>query len=144
MTDMTIDDLKEKMADIDLTMFVTQTEGGKLAGRPMSNNGQVDAEGDCYFFCMDDTRTVHDIRARPEVVLCYEGKAGLLGKPPMFVTLQGRAEVIQDRARMEDHWTPDLEIWFEKGLDTPGIAMLKVRAERLHYWAGRDEGDFVL
>ena len=30
--------------------------------------------------------------------------------------------------------------WFEQGVDTPGLTLIRVRAEQLHYWDGGDEG----
>jgi general stress protein 26 len=29
-------------------------------------------------------------------------------------------------------------------VDTPGLVMIKVRAERAHYWDGEDEGEIGL
>ena len=37
-----LSDLAEKMRDIDFAVLSTRTEGGALAGRPMSNNREVD------------------------------------------------------------------------------------------------------
>ena len=50
MTDMTLSDLAKKMADIDFCMLSTRTAGGEIAARPMSNNGDVEYDGDSYFF----------------------------------------------------------------------------------------------
>jgi len=42
------------------------------------------------------------------------------------------------------HWTSDLDKWFDKGVDTPGIVLIKVKANRVTYWKGRDEGEVDL
>ena len=34
--------------------------------------------------------------------------------------------------------------WFDNGVDTPGIVLIKVKAKRATYWAGRDEGEVEL
>lgn len=137
----TLADLSKKMADIDFAMLSTRTAGGEIAGRPMSNNGDVAYEGDSYFFALDTTRTVADIGRDPKVSLSFTGSKGLLGKPPIFIAIEGRAELIRDRAEFEAHWNKDLEIWFEKGADTPGLVLIKVAATRIHYWDGEDEGE---
>jgi len=49
--------------------------------------------------------------------------------------------VIRDRATMREHWVPDLERWWPDGVETPGVALLKVKAERIHYWDGEDQGE---
>ena len=139
----TLADLSEKMRDIDFAMLSTRTEGGAIAARPMSNNRQVDYDGDSWFFSLDDTRTVQDIGRDPQVGLSYLGKSGLLGMRPFFVAIEGRAELIRDKAAFAEHWTTDLDRWFEQGTDTPGLVLIKVVAERLHYWDGEDEGELT-
>ena len=140
----TRDDLVEKMKDIDLTLLITRTEGGDVASRPMSNNSDVDYDGDSWFFTTDDTRMVSDIAADPKVGLGFQGKAGLLGLKPFFLSLSGTASLIRDKAAFEAHWTKDLELWFKDGVDTPGLVLIQVHAERAHYWDGEDEGEIVL
>lgn len=140
----TLADLSEKMRDIDFTMLSTTTEGGAIAGRPMSNNRQVDYDGDSYYFALDDTRTVHDIARDPQVGLSFQGKSGLLGMRPFFVAVEGRGELIRDKAQFAAHWTKDLDRWFAQGVDTPGLVLIKVAAARVHYWDGEDEGELTI
>ncbi|HEY0325622.1 MAG TPA: pyridoxamine 5'-phosphate oxidase family protein [Allosphingosinicella sp.] len=137
-------DVAAKMRDIDFAVLSTRTEGGALAGRPMSNNRDVDFDGDTYFFTMKDTRTVADIGRDPQVGLAYQAKSGMLGMRPFFLTVEGRASLIRDKAEFAAHWTKDLDAWFEQGIDTPGLVLIKVSAERLHYWDGYEEGELSL
>ena len=141
MSDLKLEDISEKMRDIDFAVLSTRTEGGAIAGRPMSNNRQVEFDGDSYFFTLESTRTVGDIKRDPSVGLTYQSKAGMLGMKPFFITIEGQAELIQDKDRFADHWTKDLDAWFKDGIDTPGLTLVKVHAERLHYWDGFDEGE---
>ncbi len=144
MSQLTFADLSDKMRDIDFAMLSTHAEGGEIAGRPMSNNGDVAYEGDSYFFSYEDTRTVDDIKRDPKVSLAFQGSKSLLGKPPLFIAVEGRAELIRDKKAFEQHWTKDLEIWFKDGIDTPGLVLIKVHATRIHYWHGMDEGEIRL
>jgi general stress protein 26 len=144
MADMTLKDVAEKMRDIDFTILSTRTDNGSIAGRPMSNNRDVDFNGDSYFFACEDTRTVRDIMRDPNVALSYQSKSGMLGMKPFFLTLEGRADLIKDKGRFGDHWTKDLDQWFKQGIDTPGLVMIKVAAQRLHYWDGYDEAEIRL
>ena len=144
MSDLRLPEISEKMRDIDFAILSTRTEGGAVAGRPMSNNRQVEFDGDAYFFTCGDTRTVADIERDPQVGLAYQGKSGMLGVKPFFITVEGDGELIRDKARFAEHWTKDLDAWFKQGVETPDLTMIKVRAKRLHYWDGYDEGELDL
>lgn len=140
----TLAELAEIMKDIDFAMLSTHTQNGAIASRPMSNNRQVDYDGDNWFFACEDTRLIDDIRANPDVGLGFQGKAGLLGMKPVFVSIEGRAELIKDKAQFEAHWTTDLDLWFKEGVDTPGLTLIKVHGIRAHYWNGEDQGEILL
>ena len=141
MSDLTLAEISEKMRDIDFAMLTTRTEGGALAGRPMSNNREVEFDGDAFFFTCDDARIVGDIEKDPKVNLAYQGKSGMLGMRPFFVSVEGKAELIKDKNRFAEHWQKSLDAWFKQGIDTPGLTLIKVHAERLHYWNGWDSGE---
>jgi general stress protein 26 len=144
MADLTLQDISEKMRDIDFAMLSTKTSSGAIASRPMSNNRQVEYDGDNFFFTLDDTGTVRDIQNDRTVGLSYQGKSGALGMKPFFITVEGEAELIRDKGEFAEHWTKDLDAWFKDGVDTPGLTLIKVHAQRLHYWDGYDEGEISL
>jgi general stress protein 26 len=139
-----LSDISEAMRDIDFAMLATHTEGGAIGARPMSNNRQVDYQGDSWFFTTDDTLMVADIGRDPKVSLTYQGSSGILGQRPLFIAIEGEADLVRDRAQFEAHWTKDLDRWFEQGIDTPGLTLIHVRAARIHYWDGEDEGEIAL
>jgi general stress protein 26 len=144
MSERSLADIAGKMREIDFAMLSTRTANGAIAGRPMSNNREVDFDGDAWIFTCDETRMVEDIDRDPRVGLAYQGTAGALGFRPFFVAVEGRAELIRDKAEFRAHWTSGLDRWFEEGVDTPGLVLIKVCAERLHYWDGMDEGEIAL
>lgn len=139
-------DLSEAMRDIDFCMLTTVSDGG-LAGRPMSNNRDVEFDGDCYFFADGDSRTVKDLERDPAVALAFQGSGGLLGvvgKPGIFIAIEGQGELIRDPGMFAAHWREELERWWPQGIETPGIVLIKVKADRLHYWDGGEEGEIRL
>lgn len=131
-------DLSEKMRRIDIAMLSTHTDGGAIAARPMSNNGQVEYDGTSYYFTWDEARMVADIERDPKVSLAFQDKKAFL------VAVGGTAKVIRDKNQFAAHWTPELDQWFEDGVDTDGLAMIEVRADRVHYWDGEDDGEVKL
>ncbi len=54
-------DLAERLRDIDIAILSTRAENAAIAGRPMSNNGEVDYNGASHHFALGDTHTVADI-----------------------------------------------------------------------------------
>ncbi|MGK6323163.1 pyridoxamine 5'-phosphate oxidase family protein [Sphingomonas sp. DT-51] len=141
MAELTPHELSKKMAKLDFAVLATRDDDGTITARPMSNNGDVEYDGDSFFFAYRDSRKVSDISAQPQVGLSYTGAAGMLGGPPLFVAVEGKAALIDDKAQFEAHWTKDLDRYFPQGIDTPGVVMIKVVADRIRYRDGGDEGE---
>jgi general stress protein 26 len=140
-------DISDAMKDIDFCMLVTRAQDGSVGGRPMSNNSEVEYDGTSRFFTCDSSQMIDDVERDPSVGLTYQGKAGLLGvvgKPGLFIHVEGEARVVSDKAQFAEHWTSGLDRWFEDGIDTPGLRMLEVAAKRIHYWDGEEEGEVPL
>jgi general stress protein 26 len=144
MSEMTLADVSKAMSEIDFAMLSTRAMSGDIAARPMSNNGDVEFMGDSYFFSWEEAHSVADIERDPRVGLSFTGSKGLLGKPPVFIAVEGQAELIRDKEAFREHWVKDLDVWFKDGIDTPGIVMIRVHATRVHYWNGMDEGEVAL
>ena len=138
MADKDLSDVGETMRDIDFCMLTTRRADGGLSARPTSNNRQVDYDGDSFFFSCGDSAKVREISADPHVTLAFQGKQGA------FIAVEGKAELIRDKGRFEQHWTKDLDRWFEQGIDTPGLTLIKVHADRIHYWDSVEEGEIRL
>lgn len=144
MSELSLRDLSDRMRDIDFAILMTRTESGAIAGRPMTNNAASDYQGDSYYFTWEQSRMVSDIEREPRVALSFQGDRGLLGRPPFLISVEGDAELIRDKAEFLVHWTRDLDDWFEQGVNTPGMVLIKVHAKRIHYWNGRTEGEILV
>ncbi|MBR1208776.1 pyridoxamine 5'-phosphate oxidase family protein [Bradyrhizobium sp. AUGA SZCCT0051] len=131
------------MAGIDIAILSTHAENGEIANRPMSNNGDVAYDGTSYYFSYEQARAISDIERNPKVALGFSSEAGLFSQG-IYVAVEGAAELIRDKAVFRQHWTSDLDKWFANGVDTPGIVLIKVKANRATYWKGREEGESVL
>jgi general stress protein 26 len=118
----------ELVEDIDFTMLTTTDPDGNLVSRPMSTR-QMDDGGAIWFFTAEDTEKVDEARRHHDVGLAYCDAKGM-----RYVSVAGTAEIVHDRAKMEELYSPSLDIWFEDGLDTPGIALLKVTPVVAEFW----------
>ena len=59
------------LAKLDIGMLTTRADDGTLHGRPMSNNGAVEYDGDSWFFAEDGSRKVTEIEGDPAVELGF-------------------------------------------------------------------------
>lgn len=134
----TLPDISKDMSAIDLCMLTTKTSRGMLMARPMSNNGDVEYDGNSYFFSYKKSGTVREIIKDPAVGLNFAGKDGL------FIHVSGKARVISSKQVMAGHWVPSLNQWFKEGIDTPGVVMIVVKAGKIKYWQKMDEGTIKL
>jgi len=140
----TLAELAHKMREIDFCMLATRGPNGAIATRPMSNNQDVEYDGDSYYFTYENAHMVAEIQRDPQVGLAFQGSTGLLGLRPFFAAVEGHAELIRDKGQFKEHWSSDLDQWFRHGADTPGLVMIKVHADRIHYWDGEKEGEIKL
>ena len=144
MAQRSIADLAAKMKDIDFAVLSTHAANSAIAGRPMSNNRNVEYDGDSWFFASQDSHVVPQIEADPVVSLSYQGSSGIIGQRPFFLTVEGRGSIVRDKAQFAEHWDKDVERYFPDGIDSPDLVLIKVHAERLHYWDGEEEGEVSL
>ena len=52
--------------------------------------------------------------------------------------------MIRDKAAFAQHRDKSLDRWFPQGVDTLGTMMIEVKAQRLHYWDGEEEGEVAV
>ena len=130
-TDVTDEEARAKITelvrDAKICMFTTMTADGRHVSRPMALQ-EAEFDGDLWFFAYEDSPKIAEIAAHPQVNVAFGTKSNA------WVSVSGRAEVVHDRATAERLWTPILKAWFPDGLDTPGLTLIRVRAESAEYW----------
>ena len=138
MASKTLKDIADKMAKLDICMFTTHGTRGVLATRPMSNNGDVEYDGNSYYFSYEGASVVKDIAANAQVGLGFQGTKDL------YISINGTATLVHSKAAMKEHWLDELKQWFKDGLDTEGLVMIHVKGSRATYWQGEEKGEVVL
>ena len=51
-----------------------------------------------------------------------------------YLIVNGVAEIVVDRHKIEELWSPAIKIWFEKGKEDPNISLIKVKTQTAFYW----------
>jgi len=121
--------LREMVKNIDFCMLTTVDENGGLHSRPMSSNGDIDRDGDIWFFTSASSHKVSEIAKLPKVNLSFADPDN-----QRYVSVSGKAQLIRDRKKIEELWRPEFKIWFPEGKDDPEVALLRVNLEKAEYW----------
>ena len=123
--------LREMMKDIDLCMLTTVDESDNLHSRPMSLNGDVDEEGNLWFFTSSNSHKASEIERNPKVNVSFVDTGD-----QHYVSISGTAQLVHDRNKIKELWKPVLKAWFPDGPDQSDVALLKVKMTKAEYWDG--------
>ncbi len=126
----------EAMAKIDFCMMQTVGDHG-INTRPMSNNGEVEYDGDNWFFARSSSTKIAELTKDDRVQLTFADNDG-----PSFISVWGTGSVVTDDGLKKKLWHKSLERWFENGPEDPEVSLIKVTAHKIQTW-GR-VGDWVL
>lgn len=129
--------VSKKMKNLDYCMMATFDGRHVIHSRPMSNNGKVEYDGDSWFFTYLESNKVKQIEKDHKVGLFYQSKDTL------FIECYGTATIVKDADTLKDKWVDNLLQWFPEGVETPGICLIKVSANRIKFWDNEDEGEYV-
>jgi general stress protein 26 len=124
-----IEQLRKLATDIDICLFCTNVNKDDGATvRPMSTQDVCDM-GNLWFFSDKDSDKNREIQQDNHVQLFYSHP----GKNS-YMVVNGTAEIIFDREKTEELWSPHVKAWFKEGKDDPNISILKVQPTSAYYW----------
>lgn len=118
----------ELIKGIRIAMLTTVEDSGELRSRPMATQ-DTDFDGTVYFLTKIQSEKVDEIRENSHVLLTYADTSS-----SKYVTLQGRAFVTRDQAKIDELWNPMAKAWFPDGKDDPTIAVIRVDVTGAEYW----------
>jgi len=124
-----IDKLKSLVDDIMVCLFCTnlKTDDGSTC-RPMSAIKVCD-QGNIWFFSEKSSDKNKAITSDKNVQLFFSHPA-----KSSYLVVNGEAEIILDKTKIEELWTPVAKIWFKEGKDDPTISVIKVTPKMAYYW----------
>jgi general stress protein 26 len=120
--------LNELIKSIETAMLVTADADGTLRSRPMGTQ-QIESDGDLWFFTGRDTGKAHAIEHDQHVNISYSSP-----KDNRYVSVSGRAELIENKKKVEELWNPLLKAWFPEGIEDPNLTLIRVHVESAEYW----------
>jgi len=124
-----IDKLKELVSDIMICLFCTdlKTDDGSTC-RPMTAIKVCD-QGNVWFFSEKTSDKNKAILTDKNVQLFFSHP-----EKGSYLVVNGKAEIIFDKTKIEELWTPAAKIWFKEGKDDPNISVIKVKPSTAYYW----------
>ncbi len=121
--------LRDLVKDINYCMLTTLDSDGSLHSRPMATNGEIEEDGDIWFFTQATSHKVEEIQHDQRVNVSFSAP-----DKQTYVAMSGKAELVRDRQKIEQLWRPELKAWFPDETDDPDIALLKIKVEQAEYW----------
>ncbi|MCK5891836.1 pyridoxamine 5'-phosphate oxidase family protein [Aeromicrobium sp.] len=121
-----MDRLVELTRDSRFCMLTTLDPDGTLVSRPMSRQ-EVDISTELWFIATRDSRKVEHIRRDPTVGVTVAGDTS-------WVSLAGKAEVVDDLEKLRELWNTFAEAWIPDGPEDPNAILIRVDIESAEYW----------
>jgi general stress protein 26 len=122
-----IEKVRDLIKGIKIAMLTTVNKSdGSLHSRPMATQ-EAEFDGDLWFFTQSPSQKVNEIKKDEFVNVSYASE-------PRYVSVSGKAEIIDDKAKMKELWNPLYKVWFPDGLDDPTLRLLKVTVQKAEYW----------
>ncbi len=119
---------REKIKHVRFGMLTTVDPDRRLSSRPMTNQ-QIDAQGQLWFFTSDQAQFAKNLAAQPAVNVSFSAP-----EDSLYVSVSGHAELIKDRAKAEEMWSPFAAAWFPEGIDDPHLALIRIKVDFAEYW----------
>ncbi len=120
-----MNELRRLLDDMEICILTTVGSDGRFHARPMQLQ-RHDDDGVLWFATSLDTQKCADLRANPQC-----GVAFLKGHT--YLSLSGRAELVQDRELIRKLWDVGWRAWFPEGPDEPDLVLLKVIPEHAEW-----------
>ena len=124
-----IEKLRSLIEGIEVAMLTVVEEDGSPRSMPMYTQPKAKFDGTLWFMTSRSSRKVHEIEDDQHVGLCYVDQKG-----QRYVSLNGRASVLRDQAKIDELWTPLHLAFWPAGREDPDIVLLKVEVDRAEYW----------
>jgi general stress protein 26 len=119
--------LNDLIKDVKIAMLTT-IDWGVLRSRPMQTQ-EFDFDGDLWFFTSSETHKTDEIEKDRRVNVSYAAPDS-----NTYISVSGMAEIVKERAKIEELWNPIYKAWFPDGLEDPNLVLLKVAVEQAEYW----------
>ncbi|HEY9843544.1 MAG: pyridoxamine 5'-phosphate oxidase family protein [Candidatus Sericytochromatia bacterium] len=123
-----LEHLAQLIEKFEIAMLTTEQPDGSLRSRPMI--AQKDRfDGTLWFLSENRTPKIGEIQGHTQVNVTYANPGN-----NTYISISGRASLVNDRAAIVSHWHKGHEPFFAGGPDDPNLVLLKIEVEQAEYW----------
>ena len=129
-----LDRFQELVQDIEIAMMTTRREDGLLVSRPMATQARA-AGADLWFVTTRESPKIREIEQHAEINLAY-----YKDRTREWISVAGKARIVEDRAKIRVLYRPDWRAWFEDkggaengGPEDPRMILIAVDIHAAHY-----------
>lgn len=122
--------IAELTRGIKFAMVTFVNHEGHLHAAPMTTQDE-EFNGTIWFIGAKDSDLVRSIPGNAQVNLGYSDPAS-----HNYVSINGKAELVTDKAKLDELWNDGYNAFFEQGKEDPNIQLIKVVGNGAQYWEG--------
>ncbi len=116
-------------------MLSTINKKGYIDSRPMLTVFDNSDLEHLFFFCLDNSQKIIDLRENNNISLSYQDKS-----KGNYIHVIGKSDIINDIPTMQSKWNKQLNTWWPNEAKTEGISMIKVKITSVRYWTKDETG----
>ena len=117
----------ELLLSFHTAMLVTHGGEDNLHARPMEI-AHVSADCHVWFFTDTQSSKTREIRQEDAVLLTFQKDH------QKYLSMDGIADLVTDRALIESSWQEPFRVWFPKGINDPNLMLVHIIPHRAEYW----------
>jgi general stress protein 26 len=121
--------IAEMIDKVGAGMLTTITSEGKMSSRPMLPVG-MDEDGYLWFVTRKSSRKLRQL-GHVNVAFSQPDEA-------TYVSMSGRAALVEDARQAGKFWTPLLKPWLPEGREDAELALIRVDSDCAEYWDGTE------
>lgn len=122
--------LWDLIKDTRFGMFTHRHHGGLLHSHPLTTqNKALDESATLYFFVPKDGKIARSVAAYNAVNVAYANT-----DKDSYVSVSGRASLLEDQAKKEELFTTMAKAWFPQGVTDPNLGLLAVHIDNAEFW----------
>jgi general stress protein 26 len=126
-----LEKIGDLIGDVRIAMLTTTRRDGRLVSRPLRTIETAKPfNGELWFIVRGSSHKADEIDADPHVNLAYSSP-----ERNTYVSVSGRARIVDSRAKVAELWSPAMELYFD-GPSDRDLVLLRVDVDGAEYWDG--------